>query len=282
VGEQRIGGTTRVAAVLGWPVAHSLSPVIHNAAFDALDMDWTYVALPVQPGAVPAAVAGLRSLGIAGANVTMPHKEAVADAMDQLTGDAERLHAVNTIEPLGDRLIGHNTDAPGFARFVERDAGFDPAGKTALLFGAGGAARACALAVARAGLTRIVVALREPARAAPLAAALEGFETEVRAIGFDRAGEVTAELVINATPLGAHGESLPLPAVTNDSLFVDLLYRPAVTPSQQVVRAGGGQAFGGLGLLLHQAALSFEVWTGMAPPLEAMSAAALAALAEPA
>lgn len=282
MGERKIGGATRVAAVLGWPVAHSLSPVIHNAAFDALDMDWTYVALPVQPGAVPAAVAGLRSLGFAGANVTMPHKEAVADAMDELTDDAERLHAVNTIEPRGDRLIGHNTDAAGFARFLERDAGFDPAGKTALLFGAGGAARACALAVARAGLTRIVVALREPARAAPLAAALEGLETEVRAIGFDRAGEVAADLVINATPLGAHGETLPLPAVTNGSLFVDLLYRPAVTPSQQAVRAGGGQAFGGLGLLLHQAALSFEIWTGMAPPLEVMSAAALTALAEPA
>jgi shikimate dehydrogenase len=282
VAELRIGGATRVAAVLGWPVAHSLSPVIHNAAFAALEMDWTYVALPVAPGVVPAAVAGLRALGFAGANVTMPHKEAVADSMDELTDDAERLRAVNTIEVRGDRLVGHNTDAPGFARFLERDAGFDPAGKTALLFGAGGAARACALAVARAGLTRIVVALREPARAEPLAAALDGLSTEVDVIWFDDAGGAPADLVVNATPLGAHGEDLPLPKLAADGLFVDLLYRPAVTPAHQAARAAGAQAVGGLGLLLNQAALSFEVWTGRPAPLEVMSAAAVAALAEPA
>jgi shikimate dehydrogenase len=282
VGDLRIRGATRVAGVLGWPVAHSLSPVIHNAAFEALDMDWTYVALPVQPGDVPAAVAGLRALGFAGANVTMPHKEAVAAAMDELTEDADRLRAVNTIEIRADRLIGHNTDAPGFARFLERDAGFDPAGKTALVFGAGGAARACALAAARAGLTRVVVALREPARAAPLADALNGLPAEVEAIAFDDAVDATADLVVNATPLGAHGEALVLPKLAADGLFVDLLYRPAVTPAQQAARAAGAQAFGGLGLLLHQAALSFELWTGRPAPLEVMSAAAVAALAEPA
>jgi shikimate dehydrogenase len=216
VAEPRIGGATRVAAVLGWPVTHSLSPVIHNAGFAALGMDWTYVALPVEPGEVPAAVAGLRALGFAGANVTMPHKEAVADVMDDLTEDADRLRAVNTIEVVRDRLIGHNTDAPGFARFLAHDVGFEPAGKTALLFGAGGAARACALAVARAGLTRIVVALREPARAAPVADALDGFATEVEAIAFDDAAEASADLVVNATPLGAHGEGLPLPKLGPD------------------------------------------------------------------
>jgi shikimate dehydrogenase len=212
VGEPRIGGATRVAAVLGWPVAHSLSPVIHNAAFDALEMDWTYVALPVQPGDVPAAVAGLRALGFAGANVTMPHKEAVAAVMDELADDADRLQAVNTIEMGADRLVGHNTDAPGFARFLERDAGFDPAGKTALVFGAGGAARACALAAARAGLTRIVVALREPARAAPVAAALDGLATEVEAIAFDDAADLSADLVVNATPLERTGRRSPCPS----------------------------------------------------------------------
>jgi shikimate dehydrogenase len=280
VAEPRIGGATRVAAVVGWPVAHSLSPVIHNAAFAALEMDWTYVALPVEPGHVPEAVVGLRALGFAGANVTMPHKEAVADAMDELTEDARRLRAVNTIEFRGDRLVGHNTDAPGFARFLEDDAGFEPAGKTALLFGAGGAARACALAVARAGLTRIVVALREPARAGSVTASLDGLPTEVEAIAFDDAVDATADLVVNATPLGAHGEDLPLPKLAADGLLVDLLYRPAVTRAQQTARAAGAQAFGGLGLLLHQAALSFELWTGRPAPLEVMSAAAVAALAD--
>jgi shikimate dehydrogenase len=280
VGEARIGGATHVAAVLGFPVAHSLSPVIHNAAFAALEMDWTYVALPVEPGTVPVAVAGLRALGFAGANVTMPHKEAVADAMDELTDDAQRLRAVNTIELRGGALVGHNTDAPGFARFLESDAGFDPAGRTALLFGAGGAARACALALARAGLTRIVVALREPARARPLADALDGYPVVVEAVGFDDAARVEADLVVNGTPLGAHGETIPLLAVGPDSVVVDLLYRPASTPLQQAARAIGARAFGGLGLLLHQAALSFELWTGRPAPLEVMSAAAVAALAD--
>ena len=280
MGEARIGGATRVAAGLGFPVAHSLSPVIHNAAFAALDMDWTYVALLVEPGTVPVAVEGLRALGIAGANVTMPHKEAVADVMDELTDDAERLRAVNTIELRGGVLVGHNTDAPGFARFLERDAGFDPAGRAALLFGAGGAARACALALARAGLTRIVVALREPARARPLADALEGYPTVVDVVGFDDVAQVEADLVVNGTPLGAHGETIGLPTVGPDALVVDLLYRPASTPLQQAARTAGANAFGGLGLLLHQAALSFELWTGRPAPIEVMSAAAVAALAD--
>ena len=278
--ERRIGGATRVVAVLGWPVEHSLSPVIHNAAFDALGLDWTYVALPVVHGWVPEAVAGLVALGFAGANVTMPHKEAVADAVDRVSEDAERLRAVNTIEVIGGASVGHNTDAPGFARFLERDAAFDPAGRTALLYGAGGAARACALALARAGLTRLVVALRVPARAKDLEAALDGFPTAVDVVAFDEAPTVEADLLVNATPLGVHDEELPLPGLGATTVAVDLLYRPAITPMQRAVRAAGGSAFGGLGLLLEQAALSFEIWTAQEPPLQVMSAAALAALAD--
>jgi len=280
VADRRIGGATRVVAVLGWPIEHSLSPVIHNAAFDAMDLDWVYVALPVAPGPIPEAVAGLVALGVAGANITMPHKEAVADAVDQLTEDAERLRAVNTIEIAAGHTVGHNTDAPGFARFLEQDAGFDASGRTALLYGAGGAARACALALARAGLTRLVVALRVPARAKELEAALDGLPTTVETVAFDQAGAISADLVVNGTPLGAHGETLPLPALGPSTVAVDLLYRPTMTPLQQTAREAGGAAFGGLGLLLRQAALSFEIWTGRQPPLEVMSAAALAALAE--
>jgi shikimate dehydrogenase len=275
----RIGGSTRVVAVLGWPVEHSLSPVIHNAAFAALDLDWVYVAMPVEPGTVPDAVRGLAVLGIAGANVTMPHKEAVADAVDRLTDDAARLQAVNTIE-FGEGTTGHNTDAPGFARFLERDAGFEATGRTALLFGAGGAARACALALARAGLTRLVVALRVPARANNLERALDGFPTVVEPMAFERAADVEADLIVNATPLGVHQEQLPLPRLHDASVAVDLLYRPAATPLLLAVKQAGGVAFGGLGLLLHQAALSLEIWSGRPAPMEVMSAAALAAIAD--
>jgi shikimate dehydrogenase len=276
-----VRGTTRLSGVLGWPVAGSLSPVIHNAAFAALGLDWVYLPLPVEPGHVGAAITGLQALGFAGANVTMPHKAEAAAAVPQLSEDAARLDAVNTIHVGAEGISGHNTDAPGFARFLEEDVGFDAGGRSALLFGAGGAARAVALALARAGLARLSVALREPARANVLAAALEGFPTRVEAIAFEDARAAEVDLLVNATPLGAHGEELPLPRLDRVRVAVDLLYRPPTTPLLAVVRDAGGASFGGLGLLLHQAALAFELWTGQPAPLDVMSAAALAELADP-
>lgn len=275
----RVGGSTRVVGVIGWPVEHSLSPVIHNTAFIALAMDWVYVPMAVPPGSVPAALEGLSALGMVGANVTMPHKTEVAELIEDLSEDARRLRAVNTVVLGPDGPAGHNTDAPGFDRFLRRDAGFDPEGRSALIFGAGGAARACALALARAGLARLTVALRDPERAAQVRTTLDGLPTQVEVVEFLRAASTEADLVVNATPLGLHGEELPIPAVGPQSLVVDLLYRPTTTPMQVRAREAGAAAFGGLGLLLHQAALSFELWTGREPPLEAMSAAALAELA---
>ena len=276
----RVGGSTRTVGIIGWPVSHSLSPAIHNAAFAALELDWVYVPLPVQPLQLLAALEGLRAMGFVGANVTMPHKAAVADLIDDLADDARRLHAVNTIVCVGERLRGENTDAPGFERFLRMDAGFDPSGRDALIYGAGGAGRACALALARGGAASLTVAAREPARVAEVAVALEGLGTTVHARSFDDAVNVHADLIVNATPLGVRQESLPLPPVGPDVLVVDLLYHPAVTPLQVQARAAGSAAFGGIGLLLHQASLSFELWTGQQPPLEVMSAAALAAMSD--
>jgi shikimate dehydrogenase len=275
-----IDGAARTLGIIGWPVRHSLSPTIHNAAFAALGLDWVFVPLPVVPGEAPAALAGLHALGFAGANVTMPHKTDVADAADALTDDARRLHAVNTIVVRSDGLDGHNTDAPGFQRFLERDAGFEARGRSALIYGAGGAARACALALARAGAARITVAARDPASTDGLRQACDGLPAELTVVTFDGAPEHAADLIVNATPLGTDGETLPLPALTAETLVVDLLYHPAVTPLQVTAREAGSTVFGGLGLLLHQAALSFELWTGQPAPLEVMSAAAVAALAE--
>jgi shikimate dehydrogenase len=276
----RIGGRTHLAGVIGWPVDGSLSPVIHNAAFEALGLDWAYVPLAVPPGRVGEAVTGLRALGFAGANVTMPHKTEVAHAVDRLTDDARLLDAANTVTVGADLIEGANTDAPGFERFLRLDAGFDPGGRRAVVFGAGGAARACVLALGRAGLRELVVAIREPERGTALTRLTDGRPMQVRVVPIAGASSELADLVVNATPLGAAGETLPHPPLGPGVMVVDLLYRPAVTPLLAAARAAGAGAFGGLGLLLHQAALSFELWTGQEPPMPVMSAAALAELTD--
>jgi shikimate dehydrogenase len=276
----RIGGRTRLAGVIGWPVSGSLSPVIHNAAFAALGLDWAYVPLPVPPGRVAEAIAGLRALGFAGANVTMPYKTEATQAVERLSEDAALLEAVNTVVVGGDEIEGANTDAPGFDRVLRSDAGFDPSGRRALVFGAGGAARACVLALGRAGLAELVVAIREPERSTSLARLARELPVELRVISLADAARESVDLVVNATPLGRTGETLPHPELHDGVLVVDLLYRPAVTPLLQAARDAGAAAYGGLGLLLHQAALSFELWTGLEPPMPVMSAAAVAELTD--
>jgi shikimate dehydrogenase len=281
--EVRVGGATHVVGIIGWPVAHSLSPTIHNAAFAATGLDWTYVPLPVRPEWLRQALIGLVPLGFTGANVTMPHKTEAAELIQRLSGDATLLRAVNTIAVRGGELEGHNTDVAGFDRFLQRDAGFDPAGRSALVYGAGGAARACALALARAGLARLTVAARDEARAAPLVEMVEALEVPVALVRPGDTDGLVADLVVNATPVGGSDAEhvLPsLPYLGPGVLVVDLLYDPLSTDLQRRAREAGATAFGGLGHLLEQAALSFELWTGTPAPLEVMSAAALAALAE--
>ncbi len=281
--EVRIGGGTHVVGIIGWPVSHSLSPAIHNAAFAAAGLDWSYVPLPVRPEWLRAALIGLVPLGFRGANVTMPHKTEAAELIQRCSEDATLLRAVNTIAVRGGELEGHNTDVAGFDRFLRRDAGFDPAGRSALVYGAGGAARACALALARAGLAQLTVAARDEARAAPLVNMVEELGIPVALVRPGETGELVADLVVNATPVGASDAEQVLPSLPHlgpDVLVIDLLYDPPSTDLQRRARAAGATTFGGLGHLLEQAALSFELWTGTPAPLEVMSAAALATMAE--
>jgi shikimate dehydrogenase len=281
--EVRIGGGTHVVGIIGWPVSHSLSPAIHNAAFAAVGLDWVYLPLPVRPEWLQPALIGLVPLGFAGANVTMPHKTEAAELIQHRSDDATLLQAVNTIAVRGGELEGHNTDVAGFDRFLRRDAGFDPAGRSALVYGAGGAARACALALARAGLAGLTVAVRDEARAAPLVKIVEALEVPVTLIRPGDTGDLTPDLVVNATPVGGRDaeQVLPsLPHLGSGVLVIDLLYDPPSTDLQRRARGAGATAFGGLGHLLEQAALSFELWTGQPAPLEVMSAAALASLTD--
>ena len=281
--ERRVSGHTHVVGIIGWPVDHSLSPAIHNAAFAAAGLDWTYVALPVPPPRIAEALAGLSALGVRGANVTMPHKTEAAALIPRLSDDARTLRAVNTIVVAGEELEGHNTDVGGFDRFLRRDAGFDPAGRTALVYGAGGAARACALALARGDLARLLVVVRAEARAAPLASIVRPLGVTVDVIGPADAARASPDLVVNATPVGSPGAEPAhrgVPPLGPGVLVVDLLYDPPTTDLQRRAKAAGASVFGGLGHLLEQAASSFELWTGTPAPLDVMSAAALAALAE--
>ncbi|MDP8975681.1 MAG: shikimate dehydrogenase [Actinomycetota bacterium] len=263
--------------MLGRPVAHSLSPVLHNAAFAALGLDWAYLAFDVAPGEAAAAVGGARALGIEGLSVTMPHKEAVARAVDRLSATAERLGAVNTVVRVGGDLVGENTDGQGFVDALRADLGFEPSGRRCLVVGAGGAARAVILALAEAGAADVAVVGRSAQRV-DAAAALVG---EPARPGRPE-GAAEADLVVNATPVGmaGHPEGPPLDTgvLGPGQVVVDLVYHPAVTPLVAAARQRGAVAVGGLGMLVHQAAHAFRLWTGQDAPLEAMSAAAVRAL----
>src|SRR5918997_859483 len=271
-------GSTRVAGVIGDPVRHSLSPLLHNAAFAALGLDWAFAAFPVRAGAGAAALDAMRALRLEGLNVTMPLKGEVADAVDRLAPSAAALRSVNTVVWVGTDLVGESTDGPGLIAALRADEGFDPEGRRCLVLGSGGAARAVVHARAGAGAASVVVAARRPEAGAAVAA-LAG---RVGAAGTADAAD-GAELIVDATPVGMAGHD-PGPPVDparlgQGQLVVDLVYDPPWTPLLEAARGAGAATANGLGMLLHQAALSFRLWTGEDPPLEAMSAALVAELA---
>jgi shikimate dehydrogenase len=265
-----------VAGVIGHPIGHSLSPVLHNAAFAALGLDWTYLAFDVPPGAAGAALQGMRAFGIAGLSVTTPHKDDAARLVDRRSPTADRLGAVNTVVNVAGELVGESTDGQGFIDALRLDLGFDPAGRSCVIRGSGGAARAIVLALAGAGAAEVVVVPGRDAAKAQVAAGLAG-----PAGRLGRADEAAgADLVVNATTLGmaAGPPDLPLdPALLGPGqMVVDIVY--PTTPFVAAALARGAAATSGLGMLLHQAAGAFRLWTGQEPPLAAMSAAALASL----
>ena len=281
-------GSPRLTGVIGWPVAHSVSPPMHNAAFRSLRLHWQYLLLPVEPQDVIAAVRGLHALGFAGINVTIPHKVAVAALMDELTPEAQSMGAVNTVVMSKGHLLGHNTDAQGFLTALCAR-GFVPSGRTALVLGAGGAARSVVYALGRAG-ARVIIWNRTPQRAALLIEALAPHLPVARVdilpagTSLDDALQA-ADLVVNATSVGMTGgpPGSPLPpgaALRRDCTVMDLIYTPRLTPLLRQARAAGADVIGGLGMLVHQGAEAFTMWTGQPAPVEVMERAARRALAE--
>lgn len=273
-----ISGNTRVAAVIGSPVRHSLSPALHNAAFAASGLDWRFVAFEVAAGRAQAAVAAMQLLGIGGLAVTMPHKADVAAVVDELDPAAVALASVNTVvlRPDGS-TFGASTDGDGFVNALAAE-DFAVAGKRVVLLGAGAAARSIIDALGRAGATAISILNRTAetaAEAARLAAVAHvGALTDVE----------EADLLVNTTPMGMAGQSesasLPLPAslLRTDLAVADIVYHPLDTPLLQAARAVGAHAFDGLGMLIHQAALQQHMWTGVTPDVRVLREAAMVEL----
>jgi shikimate dehydrogenase len=264
-----ISGQTTVAAVIGNPVAHSLSPAIHNAAFTETDLDWVYVALPVAAGNGADAVTAMRTLRLGGMSVTMPLKSAAAEAADEVSEAVTALGAANCLVPIGDgRVRAENTDGVGFLAGLVDDAGNGVAGRRVAILGAGGAARAVAHACGDAGATAVLVVNRTPERAATTAA-LAGPVGRV----VDVADIATADVVVNATPVGM-GEDRALPCdpalLHGGQVAVDLIYDPAETVWLAALRTAGVEVHNGLSMLVHQAAAAFTLWTGLVAPIEAM------------
>jgi len=288
---QSIDGHTQLVGLMGWPVGHSLSPAMHNAAFQALGLNWRYVPLPVPPGQVAAALRGLAALGFRGANVTVPHKAAVLPELDAVAPEARQVGAVNTVVVERDtdstaRLRGHNTDVAGFIGAL-RDSGFDPEGRSAVVIGAGGGARSVVYALMKVRAASVVVLNRtidrtaalisdlgaaSKASAAPAPPTLEALPLESQAL---TAAARAADLLVNTTSVGMwpHDdnsiwpEDVPVPPTLT---VFDLVYNPLETKLLQQARRSGVRAIGGLDMLVRQGALAFELWTGLEAPVKAM------------
>jgi shikimate dehydrogenase len=262
-----------VAAVIGSPVAHSLSPVMHNAAFAALAVDWTYVAFEVRPGEAGQALAAMRTLRIGGLSVTMPHKRQVAESVDRLEPAASLLESANTVWWDGEQLVGASTDGDGWVS-AAAEAGLSLRGKRLGVIGAGGAARSIVDAAARAGAAEVVIVNRS-AQAAESASALASIAT----VGV-MSDLASADVVVNATSVGMGDDALPIdPALlSGHQVVADIVYHPRRTALLRAAESRGCQTIDGLGMLAHQAVLQQERWLGVRPDPGVLRAAAEAEL----
>ena len=286
---QLLDGETQVAGVIGWPIRHSLSPPMHNAAFAALGLNWVYVPFAVVPERIPEAMAAVRALGLAGLNVTIPHKTAVLPFMDDLAKEVRFLGAVNTIVHRDGALTGHNTDGEGFLRSLG-EIGEEAGGKRVALIGAGGSARSVALAVCRTGARHLTIINRTLARAEALVTLVKEAmpQAEVKAVGLEEpaaAAQVReAEIIVDSTAVGMYPHEQVPPVIPAKWLHAgqvvcDLTYNPRETVLLRAAAGQGARTLDGTGMLVHQGALAWEYWTGRVAPLPVMRAALLRELA---
>lgn len=274
----KVTGETKVIGIFGHPVRHSLSPLMQNAAIEALGLNYIYVPFEVRPERLESAVNGIRALGISGVNVTIPHKEKVIPFLDEVTEEASLIGSVNTIENRTGKLIGHNTDSSGYIRSLREDAGFEPRGKNILVIGAGGAARGIIAGLSMYDASGIFIANRTVEKGKLLA---EEFKNKFKNINFsalpfsslkDPKILSQVDLVVNATSMGLEEASpdVEFSLTPSYTLVSDIVYKPAVTPFLKKAQDAGLKTLGGLGMLVYQGAISLEIWTSQKAPIDVM------------
>ena len=280
---------TKRLGIFGYPLGHSLSPAFQQAALDELKIDALFDAWRIAPEEFAEAVNGVRADDCLGCCITLPHKEAALELVDELDPVAEEIGAVNTIVNNNGQLKGYNTDAPGFLRGLREAAEFEPEGRSALVIGAGGAARAIVFALREAGVSRLTIANRTEERAQNLARDMSRgrFRPGATSLEIDQLANTApyADLIVNASSMGLSGgpspEETPVPAelISGNALCYDAVYVPTMTPFLIAAEDAGARIGGGLSMLIYQGAEGFKLWTGQDAPIEVMFKAAREKLA---
>lgn len=280
---------TRLVGVIGWPIEHSLSPAMQNAALREMRLNWVYLAFAVEPKRVGEAMDGVRGLGLVGLNVTIPHKSAVIEHLDEIDDAVEALGVANTIVRREDgSLMGHNTDGPGFLRSLAEH-GHGVEGRAVTVIGAGGSARSVAWACARRGAAGVSIVNRTLERAEDVAELVRSTTDLDNALAIAlnapeaREAVSRADVVVDCTPVGMYPRHevdpvIPVSWMRPGQVVADLTYNPIETVLLKAAREAGADTVDGAGMLVHQGAISLRYWSGQEPPVETMRGALLAAL----
>lgn len=277
---KKLTGHTRIVGVIGDPVAHSRSPQMHNAAFAKAGLDYVYVPFHVRPDDLAAAIAGFKAINVVGINVTLPHKQAVIPFLTSISREAELIGAVNTLTFVDGNIHGDNTDAPGVLQALDEDGNTSgtPVGEKVVVLGAGGAARAVVVALALRGVAAITIANRTVEKAVSLATEMDQ-KTGVSMQGMGLTDERLplsvreSKLLVNTATISmdvTHPLLISADWLQPNTIVYDIVYTPPVTPLMQAATERGCQTLGGIGMLVHQGAIAFEKWTGVAPCIETM------------
>jgi len=278
-----VKATTGIYGIFGHPVKHSLSPDMHNSAFNTLGLNSVYVAFDIDPESIEEAARAIRVMGIRGINITIPHKQTIIPYLDEVSPDAKLTGAVNTVKNENGKLLGYNTDVGGFLRAIREDLDFSPEGNTLFLIGAGGAARAVLSAFCMNGGAVVYITDIIKDKALELAnqfkanfqnITIETVELDNQNLIEQKLNE--ADILVNASPAGMDGVGsldIPLTSLNKNAVVYDLVYKPPDTSLLKEAKQLGHKASGGLSMLLYQGAESFEIWTGENAPVEIMKKA---------